>query len=198
LKKNLKLERLRALQIKISSIDGSKKVVKTNIKRIKKDLVLIKKDKVLIEKSVKLLEYIIENNHSSIITMFERAIAGALKDLFNDSYDFKFEFGKRGSITTCEYMVKTDECDTWLHLKMCHGNSVKEIIGTVISIIYIKIKNEMPKIIVLDEPLPGLSLDKQILAGKFLSKITEKFNIQLLMVSHSERLTSYADKRIEI
>jgi len=184
--------------MELSSIDGSKKIINNTIKRISKDLVNIEKEKNVATKSVMLLDYVINNSHDNIINMFEKAISGALKDLFDSSYEFKFEFGKRGTAMTCEYMIKMGDCHNWLTLKMCHGTSIKEIIGVIIRIIFVKIKNNLANVVILDEPLSGLSPEKQVLAGKFLVEIAEKFNIQIISVSHSERISSYASKRIEI
>jgi len=198
LKANSKQERINNIRMELSSIDGSKKIINNTIKRISKDLVNIEKEKNVATKSVMLLDYVINNSHDNIINMFEKAISGALKDLFDSSYEFKFEFGKRGTAMTCEYMIKMGDCHNWLTLKMCHGTSIKEIIGVIIRIIFVKIKNNLANVVILDEPLSGLSPEKQVLAGKFLVEIAEKFNIQIISVSHSERISSYASKRIEI
>lgn len=182
----------------IAQVAAKRRVLLEEINSVKQKSRTLKGTIKLNERAATLLSYIVEEKHGSIVELFQHTISSALKDIFDDSYDFQFVFKKRGTLSTCEYEITNGDYGGWTNLRMCHGKSVCEIIAIILRIILVKIDKESPDIVICDEPLSGLEPDRQQVAGKFLSDVCKKFGIQLIMVSHSENVAIHADKIIEI
>lgn len=189
---------LKEFEIKLAELTGKRKEIKGRIKENESELKLLDKDKSEIEKCIQLLTFISNQNQDKVIGLFQHTIAAGLKDLFNDSYDFKFDMKTRGNSSSCDYLIKTDNCNNWMDIKMCQGRSIQEIIGTILRIMLVKLQKDNRKIVILDEPTGGIESERQELMSKFLSEICVKFGIQLIIVTHSVELTEFATKKIDL
>jgi len=195
---NLIKEKINNMMVELSSVSGMRMTYRNVIKVDKKKKKRILKECIELEKAILFLDFLIENNHNNIVELFEKTISIGLKDVFNEAYDFKFLFSKRGTKIVCDFGLKTDEYDSYLPLKMCQGKSVQDIISLIMKLVYIKIDKNIPDIIVMDEPLSGLSIEKQVIIGKYLDEVLGKFDVQKILVTHSERIAARADKRIDL
>lgn len=178
---------------KIDQLKGKQGEIKTRLAEnvVEKNCLL--KEKADIMKCNKLLAFISQNNQEKIINLFETTISSGLKDLFDDSYDFKFDMGTRGDSSACEFQIQTSEFPGWSSIKMNHGESVAEIIGIVLRMILVKLERRSRPILILDEPSSGVEVDRQPLLSKFIYDICKKFEIQVIAVTHNEGLTEMAD-----
>jgi len=189
---------LQEIKTKVAELRGRKNEIKGRIKENEVEYRLHEKDKEELERCIQLLTFISNLNQDKIIELFQHTIAAGLKDLFSDDYDFKFDMKTRGNSSSCDFLIKTDACDMWTDIKMCQGRSVQEIIGTIFRIVLVKLDKNSRKIVILDEPTGGIEGERQELMSRFLSEICLKFGIQLIIVTHSEELTEYASKRIDL
>lgn len=193
----------RQLSKKIQTIDRLVSIEKGRRKEMKRQLKIKKqrnkdliKDNLEIEKCIVLLSHIAKNTESKIVELFQSTVSAALKDIFDESYEFRFEFGKRGSITTCEYEVISSEFQRWNDIVMTRGKSVAQVIALVLRIILVKIDKDSPDIVVFDEPLDGLENDRKYVAGKFVSELCKQLSMQMIMVTHSDEIADYSDKKV--
>jgi DNA repair exonuclease SbcCD ATPase subunit len=189
---------LQEIKIKVAELRGKKNEIKGRIKEDEVEYRLLEKNKEELEKCIQLLTFISNLSQDKVIELFQHTIAAGLKDLFNDGYDFKFDMKTRGNSSSCDFLVKTNECKEWMDIKMCQGRSVQEIIGTIFRIVLVKLDKTSRKIVILDEPTGGIEGERQELMSKFLSEICLKFRIQLIIVTHSVELTEHASKRINL
>lgn len=150
------------------------------------------------QKAMLVVEYLIEKKYDKIIELFEYTVTSALKDLFDEKYEFKFEIGKRGDSTTCEYYIHTGEYGGFVDIRMTQGRSIQEVIGTVMQIVIAKLDTEMPDVVLMDEPFGGVEPARQIIAAKFLQSIGKEFNLQLILVTQSPEFAEYADNVIDL
>lgn len=145
-----------------------------------------------------IFEYLLEKNYDKILNLFENTITAALVDLFDEGYSFKFHLDKHGENTTCDFYIKTGEYPVHIDLRMTQGKSLQEIIATVLRIVIVKLNDEMSNIVILDEPLGGLEPNKQELVGRFLYKISEEFDMQIIMVTQSEEFSLTSHNLIDL
>lgn len=145
-----------------------------------------------------LLSFISKSNQDKIINIFQHTVSSGLKDLFDDSYDFKFDMKTRGNNSACEFLVKNNTFPGWAELQYCHGRSVEEIVGTILRIVLIKLLKNQRKIVILDEPLGGVEKHRQRIASEFVEQICKQFDIQLIVVTHSDEFAEFANEEILI
>lgn len=190
------LNRIEKLNKRVTIEYGRRKEIRRQLGLRRESLKLHKKDSKEVEKCMLLLDHLAQNTEGKVVELFQSTISAALKDIFDESYDFRFEFGKRGNSATCEYQVKSTEFTRWNDIVMTRGKSVAQVIALVMRIILVKIDKDSPDVVIFDEPLDGLSSDRKEVAGKFIRELCKEFGIQIIMVSNSIEISDYADKKV--
>jgi hypothetical protein len=190
--------RIKKIKTKIDEIKGYENSLKDKLDKKMNSVKDLNDANGYNNNAIVIFDYMSESKKKDIVNLFEHTISIALKELFDDSYDFKFSFDKRGNSVTCDYLIKNSMCPSWLPIKHCHGESVAEIVSFILRMIYIKIEKSMPFFIGLDEPFEGLNPEKQEKMSRFIVDILKKFNMQSLIISQSEEFSINADNIIEL
>lgn len=150
------------------------------------------------KKALLVIEYLIGKKYDKVIALFEKTVTSALMDLFDEDYSFKFLLGRHGDNTTCEFGINTGKYKGYIPVRMTQGNSIKEIISVIISTVVVRLDKQMPKFILLDEKLGGVSAKRQSVAANFLKRICKTFGVQYIVVTQSEEFASMADNLIKL
>lgn len=135
-----------------------------------------------------------------IKTEVEALITKALQSIFEDpTITFNIEFTSRRNQIEADFSlsfihdskkIEGDIMDTY-------GGGVVEVIATVLRFTLMELlKINGP--IFLDEPGRMVSAQYDENFSKFLHAICKKFNRQVILITHNQKLAAYADKRIEV
>jgi hypothetical protein len=189
---------IKDLENKISVLEGKKELYESSLEEYKTELRIESSNVENYKKCIDLLKYISTINQDKIITLFQHTVSAGLKDIFDNSYEFKIEMKTRGNSSSCDFKIKCGIFPEWSDIILNHGKSVQDVISVILRIVLVKLLKNERQIVVLDEPGSGIEAERQIVFSKFLSEISHKFGIQLIVVSHSEELTLHADKVINI
>lgn len=198
LKNKSLLLRIKDLNKHVNEVKGMKKVLKDQLAFNRRRLNLAEAALDDYENAIILMEYVTKRRYESIVGVFEATISAALKDVFDNSYEFKFAFGKRGNAITCEYHIINSEYPKWHDIKYSHGRSVQEVIAVILRIMLVKLDNSLDNVIILDEPLGGLEPTRDAVAAKFLSRVAKKLDMQIIVVTQSEKFSACSDNVVEI
>lgn len=110
-------------------------------------------------------------------------------------YAFKVSFVQRRGTTEADLLfVKNGE---ELDPLSCSGGGALDIASFALRIALWSL-NKTSNVFILDEPFKFLSLDLQENAGNMLHALAEKFGLQIIMVSHNERIIAGADNLITV
>ena len=172
------------------------KVYKKQLKQLKKENDTIKDKITDIEKFIVILRTVIETRHDSVIELINETVSSALKDVFNEQYEFKLKFDTRNKNSTAKFLLHTGKYKGFLPLEN-QGNSVKQIVGIILRIINIYIMDG-ENFCFVDEPLGGVEQEKQAVVGRIIRNIAEDFDIQIGMVSHLEPIWEFANNKIKL
>jgi len=119
----------------------------------------------------------------------------ALASVFDDPYGLKAEFVQRRGKT---------ECDLWFEREGQLIRPLDAAGGGPIDIASLGLRlslwslNKNRPVIVLDEPFKHTSSDLHNKTLALLKRLSDKLNIQIIMVSHSKELITGADKTFHI
>ncbi len=150
-----------------------------------------------IDKIMTVLRLIIETRQDTVVKLFEDTVASALQETFNENYGFKIDINTRNKSSSLDFLINTGEYDGFIPIKHTQGKSVSDIISVIIRIMFISLL-DCNKIVVLDESLGGVERDREMVVGRFIRNVSEKFGIQIVMVSHKSMIAESADRIIEI
>ena len=119
-------------------------------------------------------------------------VSTALAAVWDDPYEFKVEFIQRRG--------KTEE-DLWLlrngsKIKPldASGGGVVDILSIALRMAFWSLTKETRPLLILDEPFKHLSGNLQSKAAAMLRMISKKLKLQILMISHVEKLVANADR----
>lgn len=110
-------------------------------------------------------------------------------------YEFKVQFVQRRGTTEADLLFVKDGEE--LHPLSCSGGGALDIASFALRIALWSLNKSSP-VFILDEPFKFLSLDLQENAGNMLHALAERFGLQIIMVSHNERIIAGADNLITV
>ena len=167
------------------------------IDKVKKKYLDLVRQRDMIEKSVFVLQLLTESRQKSVVALFQNTVTAALQEVFDEDYSFELSYGKRNNVSTVDFMIHTGEYEGHLPILMTQGNAVRQVVGTVLRIIFISVL-EGRKFAVLDESLGGVEIERESRVGDFLRTVCERFGMQLLLVTHKRGIFDSADNKIEM
>lgn len=121
----------------------------------------------------------------------------ALEAVFDDPYELKADFVERRNQTECDLYFERDG-EKMDPLDSSGGGAV-DVAAFALRIASWSMSNPKTRsTIILDEPMRFLSQDNQEKASLMIKEISEKLNLQFIIVTHEETLTIHADKIFEV
>ena len=183
-------QRVEQLKGSRSQIKKDIRNTKTGIKKCKRKLKKHKRAReILREVGIKTQEQL--QYHISNITSL------ALKAVFDDPYELDIDFVKKRNNTECElHFVRNDH-----KIEPLEGAGVGAVDVASFSLRIASWSMQRPHprpVIILDEPFKHLSTDLQPRASEMIKEISEKLNLQLIIITHEEELEQEADNIIKI
>ncbi len=167
-------------------LEMKKLITDNEIEELKNQIDIIQRAQILIQD-------IAQKTQSNIVIHIENIVDKALETVFGDEYKFKFEFEqKRGKVEVNYFLLRKDGSE--IDIMNGAGGGVIDIVSFALRIAVWTISNNVENVVILDEPFRFLSQDLQDRAGEILKELSVKLGIQFIIVSHNEKLISYADK----
>ncbi len=125
----------------------------------------------------------------------ESIVSQALATVFDDPYEFRCRFVTRRNVPECDLYLHKDGKDFDNPLDSC-GYGVVDIVSLALRVAYWKLDEGAINFVAMDEPLRNLSKNHQATASFMLKELSSHpdLKLQILVVSHNEELTEYADK----
>jgi DNA repair exonuclease SbcCD ATPase subunit len=121
----------------------------------------------------------------------------ALEAVFNDPYELKVEFVQRRNKTECDLLFSRDGND--IEPKSASGGGAVDVAAFALRIASWSMQTPRSRnVIILDEPMRFLSVDLQERASLMIKEISKKIGVQFIIVTHSNVLTTFADKTFEV
>lgn len=182
---NKKLSEKAYIQKEIKTLKNKKKTLKIELLRKEKCLEFVK-DVAL--KTQRQLEY-----HLSDM------VSAGLNSVFEQAYDFDVNFELRRGKTECDlYFRKGEDLIDPLRFS---GLGAAEVAAMSLRCASWSMMNAIQPIrncLILDEPFARLDVGHHENAGKMIKLLSEELGLQIIMVSHSKKITEYADKVFEV
>ena len=182
------------LDVLLRSLERDKERLQNKKASLEAELERAKADK---EDWERLRDLAIETANHVQIDVAERisSIVSAALSLTGFDYEFKVQFVQRRGTTEADLLFVKDGEE--LHPLSCSGGGALDIASFALRIALWSLNKSSP-VFILDEPFKFLSLDLQENAGNMLHALAERFGLQIIMVSHNERIIAGADNLITV
>ena len=123
----------------------------------------------------------------------EDVATSALKTVYGDEYGFKLDYKIKQNQTKITPMITKGEDQFSVREEV--GGGVLDVLSLALRFAVFSILRPRPlPVMVLDEPGKFVSRDRQSAFGQMLRDMSERLNVQTILVSHSDDIIDQADK----
>lgn len=127
------------------------------------------------------------------IEFVENIVTWGLREIFLDeSIEFKIKLEYKRNKPEIDFLIKDKKSGEFLDVVDCEAGGTKDVIGVMLRFAFILINSNKHFPIILDEVGKHISREYQKRFALFLRKFSEKFNRQVILVSHQDEIIDEA------
>lgn len=189
----------------IGSIKNIFQQKKGEFNHIQKELESYKEQSKLKDKELKLIEEaqvflqkIAQQTQEQLRYQIEDIVNLALETCFPNEYEFQIVFDIKYGKTVADLIFLSKRTGRLIDPMNASGGGVIDLTSFALRIACYALEQGTDNVIILDEPFRFLSRDLQSRAGEILKTLSERMNIQIIMVTHIGEIIDIADKVFEV
>lgn len=152
----------------------------------------------LLEDAQVFLQKIAQETQEHLRFQIEDIVNLALETCFPGEYIFQIKFEISRGKTEAELVFLDQKTQRQIDPMNASGGGVVDLTTFALRIACYALERGTDNVIVLDEPFRFLSRDLQQRAGEILKTLSERMNLQIIMVSHIGEIIDIADKVFEV
>ena len=169
-----------------------------DIKECEEKKSLLKKRLELLETSQAFLQKIAQETQEHLKFQIEDIVNLALETCFPGEYTFQIDFNISRGKTDAELVFLDQKTGRQVDPMNASGGGVVDLTTFALRIACYALERGTDNVIVLDEPFRFLSRDLQQRAGEILKTLSERMQLQVIMVSHIGEIIDVANKVFEV
>ena len=178
----------------ISQLKSKREFFEKKHKELSDQIVQRKNYLDLLHKVKTVLSQAVITGNENIRTVIEQTVTESLSSIYQEGLTFKVEdissAGRPG------YVFKIGKDDHYRSL-VCFGGGIRNTISTVLRFILSNyLSDKFP--FILDEVGSNISKEYQSQFGLLLKTFSQRFDTQIILITHQERITEFTDKIIHI
>ena len=152
----------------------------------------------LLEQSQAFLQKVAQETQEHLRFQVEDIVNLALETCFPGEYTFQILFNISRGKTDAELVFLDQKTQRQVDPMNASGGGVVDLTCFALRISCYALEKGTDNVIVLDEPFRFLSRDLQERAGEILKTLSERMQLQIIMVSHIGEIIDVADKVFEV
>ena len=189
-------EQFTIVETERNEMQGRVKLLKEQAKSSKDEIDYCKKEYKIMERVLNALRKLAILKEQVLREKIDNIITKGLRLIFGEGYKSKLEFGiSRGQAVIKPKIitiVNGEELETGI--ADGHGGGITNVVSVLYQILVLALVRPMQQqIIFLDESFKNLSEEYLEATGEFLKSISQKLNIQIVLISHRKQLHETAD-----
>lgn len=146
-------------------------------------------------RTINFVESVASSERTRVKEKVEKLITSCLHAVYDDTYSVEFDYGIKNSKTSVEIYVNR-KCKNGMEVKRTIdglGGGVADTISLPLKLIVLMNDNKFDKILIADEPGKHLDIKRIEKFASFIKEISDKLGVQIIMSSHHECMSDYAD-----
>jgi DNA repair exonuclease SbcCD ATPase subunit len=191
------IEQIEEYNEKLTKMRGAESVLNKQLKELKQEEKEMNKEILAVQKAKVIAQTVAQQTQQKITFHINNLITSGLEAVFPEPYKFELRFTTRRNKTEADmlFIKNGNEVDDILS---SGGGGVADIASYLLSIAVYSINPTRP-IFVRDENFKFLHSEEfQEKASLMIKKVSEKFGIQMILISDQEKLYQNADNVIRV
>ena len=152
----------------------------------------------LIEQAQSFLQKVAQQTQEHLKFQIEDIVNLALETCFPSEYTFQILFNVSRGKTDAELVFLDQKTQRQVDPMNASGGGVVDLTCFALRIACYALEQGTDNVIILDEPFRFLSRDLQQRAGEILKVLSNRMQLQIIMVSHIGEIIDVADKVFEV
>lgn len=177
---------------------GKKDLIIQEIRKVKKSLHKNKEEYFFYEKAIEIVKKVGIETQQQFQYRISSIVSLALNAVFEENpYELQVEFVERRNKTECDLFFQRNGDD--INPLEASGGGAVDVASFGLRIASWSMQQPHTRnVIILDEPLRFLSKDRQAKASQVIKELSDKLNLQFIIVTHEQELTEFADKTFKV
>jgi len=187
------LNELQKIKTEIDSRRGKLNYITKELLTINNNLTELKENKNISQQALGILQAVAKQTQQKIEYRISNLVTSCIKNL---GKNYKF---------VCEFVIRRDKTEADLYLTNGSGEKLDpyaEVGGSIVQIIEFALrcslwslqKKRVNNFLFLDEPFSGVKKNLHKKLSNILKEVSNKLNLQLIMISHDDELSKLGDK----
>jgi len=188
---------LKEIRSTIERKKGQKEEIDSNIFKLKESSLYLTKEIRHSEKAQAIIQNVAKKTQAQLEFHISDIVSMALDTIFDNPYKFKIEFVLKRNKTECELLFEKDR--EKINPLSASGGGVVDIASFALRIALWTLQRPQSRnTIILDESFKFVSKDLLPRVGLLLRKLSQKLNLQIILVTHLSELIEEADKVFQV
>ena len=184
-------ERLQKIQNKYREDKAAKDHLLKTVDSETRNLKTLEKDYIVAEKGLALIQIIAQETQKNLEFHLSDPVTTALMAVSSEFPEFKASIEIKRKKTECNLYFVENEIEA--NPMECSGGGALDVASFALRIGYWSLKKNRPTFL-LDEPFRDVSPDLQSKVSEMIKMISERLEVQIVMISHAEQVNYAADK----
>ena len=186
------------LEKEIYSLEGVHKSLMFTITELEEKVNTNCKDKELFLKCIEILDIAQKALQQKMKEGFEIVSTNALQSVFGIGHELELDFDRRGAIPEAKVFIKTPDMQEPHEPDDSNAGGQKDLIALILRIVVLGfVQPDGGTPLKLDEPFSQIDENSILHVGKCLKSIMEKFDRQIILITHQKDLLEFGDNCIE-
>ena len=185
-------------QAKCNSDFGAASAVERRCKDLEAEIEQLGDSIILSGKALALLQEISTSAQTKFLSDIEFLVSDGLSAVFESPIKFQINSSVKGSQIYLDFTLKNED-GTETDVADARGGGLVALCGIILRIVMLRLLgDQVRQVLVLDEPLAHLSEYYVAGAGELLQKLSDKLDIQIIMITHQPEFIEFADTVYEL
>lgn len=152
----------------------------------------------LLEQAQVFLQKVAQATQEKLKFQVEDVVNLALDTCFPNEYEFKIDFEILRGKTEAKLVFLSKKTNKEIDPMTASGGGVVDLTSFALRIACYALEKNIDNVIILDEPFRFLSRDLQERAGSIIKILSERLDLQIILVTHIPELINYCDKVFQV
>lgn len=177
---------------------GEARSVVTRLKTVEAQVADLDAEVKVLEQTTGLLNSLSEERQTAAQATIEELVTRGLQTIFDPSLSFIIVQGVKGNAASVEFLIRKAIGDAVIETPVleAQGGGLSATVGFLLRVVVLLLRGEAAEgqLLVLDETFAHVSDDYVPRVAAFLREVVDRTGIRIVMVTHQQDFTEFADK----